>query len=417
MKKITAFAALSLCATAVFAGGIDNKTNLSTGYLRNPSRNTENKRPEAVFYNIAGTGFMDDGLYFEVGNQFVFKEYSDEANGTTYKDKKNVYLYPNAAAVYKNGNWALFGGFAVFAGGGELDYKDGTYATYGMLVKTAQAYASVSPAYAALFNAAANDHSLSVYSVTFGEIFGASYRINDMISVSAAGRLLQGSQNLSLESSSLSALNGGSDEVGYDASGIGFGGIFGLHVKPTAVLDLSVQYQTITKLNFKFDSLNGSLASKMLGVSEGDTFHNDLPAVLNLGAGYQLTDPLYINTSFNYYFNEQADMDNVLTGSSYDYDNSWEAGAGADYKVNNTVTASTGFMYSNQGSNSTSNNVFSPVLNSITIGTGAEVKALRNLTVVAAGMVYTKYFEKTYQNMDLNKKVFLFSLGATFKPF
>ena len=58
MKKIlTAISVLALSAQ-LFAGGIDNKSNLSTGYLRNPSRNTETKRPEAVLYNIAGTSFM-----------------------------------------------------------------------------------------------------------------------------------------------------------------------------------------------------------------------------------------------------------------------------------------------------------------------------------------------------------------------
>jgi len=228
--------------------------------------------------------------------------------------------------------------------------------------------------------------------------------------------LLEANQKLSLKSpdSTFNFVNGG-DEVGYEASGIGFGGIFGIHVKPFDALDLSAQYQTITKLDLKFDSLNGSLASQMLGVSEGDTFNNDLPAVLNLGTGYQVLEPLYVNASFNYYFNKQADMDNVLAKKAYDYDNSWEAGAGLDYTVNKYLTASTGFMYSKQGSNDTSNNVFSPVLDSLTIGAGTEIKAMKTLTV-STGVLYSKYFEKTYQTLDLNKKVFLFSLGATFKP-
>lgn len=78
MKKIILSSIISLSALTIFAGGVENKTNMSAGYLRNPSRNTENERPEAAFYNIAGTGFLKNGLYIEAGNQFVFKEYANE---------------------------------------------------------------------------------------------------------------------------------------------------------------------------------------------------------------------------------------------------------------------------------------------------------------------------------------------------
>ena len=79
MKKSVATSLLALMtASAIFASGVENKTNLSTGYLRNPSRNTENKRPEAAFYNIAGTAFLDEGLWIGGGNQFVIKEYGNE---------------------------------------------------------------------------------------------------------------------------------------------------------------------------------------------------------------------------------------------------------------------------------------------------------------------------------------------------
>ena len=74
MKKVLFTALITLISASLFAGGIENKTNMSTGYLKNPSRNTENKRPDAAFYNIAGTAFMKNGLYIEAGNQFIIKE-------------------------------------------------------------------------------------------------------------------------------------------------------------------------------------------------------------------------------------------------------------------------------------------------------------------------------------------------------
>ena len=77
---VAASAILMLGAATLSAGSIDAKSNLSTGYLRNPSRNTEDSRPEAALYNLAGTGFLKQKFSAEVGNQFVFKEYSHKAS-------------------------------------------------------------------------------------------------------------------------------------------------------------------------------------------------------------------------------------------------------------------------------------------------------------------------------------------------
>lgn len=128
MKKIILSSIISLSALTIFAGGVENKTNMSAGYLRNPSRNTENERPEAAFYNIAGTGFLKNGLYIEAGNQFVFKEYANELKtGDKFKnngvsdyysnDETNVFFYPNFDVVYKKNRWSMFLTFGVYAGG------------------------------------------------------------------------------------------------------------------------------------------------------------------------------------------------------------------------------------------------------------------------------------------------------------
>lgn len=132
MKRFATAVILISGAAAVFASGVENKTNMSTGYLRNPSRNTEAKRPEASYYNVAGTAFMADGLYIEAGNQFVFKEYGNEMktgnvlaqlgiNDYYSNDETTVWFYPDADFVYKHNNYSIFGNFGVYAGGGSLD--------------------------------------------------------------------------------------------------------------------------------------------------------------------------------------------------------------------------------------------------------------------------------------------------------
>lgn len=310
-------------------------------------------------------------------------------------------------AVYKHGPFAFFATFHVASGGGTLEYKDGTAATKLIFLTSGL------PAAAAA--AIANDHSLDISSIIYGENIGASYKINDMFAISAAVRLLQASQSMSLSSSSAtwSAVNGSSGKTGYKASGFGFGGIFGVHAKPIDGLDVAVQYKTISKMKIKIDSTEGNLITG-LGISEGDKFDNDMPAEINAGVGYRVMDPLYINTSFNYYFNKQAKMGSALSDENAEYKDTWELGGGVDYTINKKVLASTGFMYSKQGHTDEDNNIFSPVLNSLNVGLGVEVTPIDNLKVTVGG-VYAKYFEEDSSYFKLNKSVFMFCLGATYR--
>ena len=291
---------LLLTVAALFAGGVDNKTNQNVGYVRNVSRNTEHLRPETVLYNIAGMGFMEDGLVAEVGNQFIYKKYTNEMGGTEYKDECPVFFFPNIEIVYKKGNWAFGSAFAVAGGGGDLEYDDGTALTALLL--------------------SGLPHSLKVYSVTFGDTTALSYTFNTKLSLGAAVRVLYTTQTMDLTVPGLG-------DKSYEASGTGVGGIFSVHYKPTQKWDLVAQYKTITKMSCDLDDQDGTIL-----VALQDSFDNDMPPELNLGIAYQL-GKANLSTSFNYYFNTQADIGNALSASNSDYDDSWEIAGGVDYQL------------------------------------------------------------------------------------
>lgn len=458
MKKVITFLATIFASFSIFAGGIENKTNMSTGYLRNPSRNTEHERPEAAFYNIAGTGFMDNGLFAEVGNQFVIKEYKNEVatdffgselpKGTSHNDETFVYLYPNAEIVYKINNFAFFANFGIYAGGGTLEYSEGTAATsiaflgmaqsYGKQAESAQEAASkyatagdttqaaayttaatkAASAAQALQNISKN-HSLTVNSITYGEQVGLAYNLKDIVSFSAGVRFLEATQSLSLESDALTSLGATSNEISCDADAFGVSPVFGIHVKPIKSLDFSAQLQLKTKLEYKVSNIKNPELAGQLGITDGKKFRTDLPTVLNIGVGYQVIEPLYISSSFNYYFNKYADLNTILGES--DYADSFEIAVGADYKFNEKWLASLGVAYGDQGTSDVSNNIFNPVLDSFQIGFGAEWKPIKQLAVTAGG-TYVKYFNDDYYvsgqyKTELSKKLFMFSFGVTYKPF
>lgn len=395
---LTALCATSaLCASDALAGGIENKANLTGSYLRNPSRNTEFKRPEASLYNLAGTAFMKDGLYLDFGSQFVDKEFKHEIKGTgqEFKDEKFVPFYPHAEIVYKHDDWAAFLNFSVYGGGGSLDFKDGT-----------------APTAIALAALGSPEHEVEISSIVYGWQLGGAYAFNEHISVGAAFRLNYGIQKLSLTSDSavLAAANGG-DEMGYEASAVGVSGVVGVHGKPIPQLDLTAQFAWRTKLDFEIDDTTGNLVK---GLLTKDSFRDDISPVLNLGIGYQVVEPVYVSFSLNYYINKWAEINSAL--GENDYDNSIELELGVDYDVVKALTLSLGVAYANQGTNNESNNLFSPVLDSLMFTFGGEVKPIDDLAV-QAGISYVKYYDEDYQDtMTLSKPHFLFfSLGVSYR--
>ena len=76
MKKIIftfiAIAASAAIATETFAGGLVTNTNQSASFLRSVARGTS-LDPDAVYFNPAGTVFMNDGFHIGVGNQFAYQ--------------------------------------------------------------------------------------------------------------------------------------------------------------------------------------------------------------------------------------------------------------------------------------------------------------------------------------------------------
>ena len=445
MKRVLIFAATALSTVLAFAGGVENKTNMSTGYLRNPSRNAEFQRPEAAFYNIAGTAFMDDGLWIEIGNQFVLKEYThkvDDAFLTATFNSKNidtessdmtpVWLYPDVDLVYHRGNFAGFFNFGIYAGGGSLNYDNGSSLIAAKFLDSASKARTAATLYAGAGNAAgaqqygdlaqaaagaAADHVVKVQSITYGGEIGGAYKfLDDRLSLGGAFRMVYGTQSMELSSrnAAFKVANGG-DSIGYDAKALGFGAVFGIHARPVEKLDLSLQYSTINKIRYEVDNVEGKLAEGV-GIVDGKKFNTDLPAAVSFGVSYSVIDSLLLSFSCNYYFNRQADMDSVL--GETDYNNSIEFAFGTDYKFNERVGASLGFAYSKQGSKEESNSPFSPVLDSICIGGGVEIFPVERLTLTAAGM-WVYYFDTTYMDLfKLSKDVFMTSIGMTYRlPF
>lgn len=411
MKKIVLFLTFMIVSTALFAGGTENKINQSAGYVRFPAKNTECKKPDAMFYNPAGTAFLEDGLYFEVGNQFLYKEYANEINGKDYSSDIPTLLYPNFEVVWKKDKTALFTGMTVFAGGGALEYEKGNGDTLGALDLMLASNPALS-SYASLFQA----HSLEVSSSVLGWVTGMSHQFwEDRLAVGAAVKILYGKQTREitldnpLPASLASVIGAEKTLLDSEASGFGVGGILSVHYKPVDTIDLAVTYHTESIIDYEYTDVSGSSAvCNMMGAVEDSRFDYVIPAYLAFGIGWQATSQLYLAAGSNIYFNKAAE---------YDYDNAFEINFAGEYQINDMFAVSLGGFYTSIGCNSKDggNSFSAPSLDSFTYCGGVEITA-GDFTIDLGGF-YVQYFEETWKDAELDKEIFQGVIGVTYKMF
>jgi long-chain fatty acid transport protein len=105
--------------------GLFTIPNMSTSFVRMPSRETS-QEVDAVYSNPAGLISLDNGLHFQVNNQFQwvrksttthYKEFNNGSN--TYDLNIDNYIFPTIYVVWKKNNFVFSGAiFAAMGGGG-----------------------------------------------------------------------------------------------------------------------------------------------------------------------------------------------------------------------------------------------------------------------------------------------------------
>jgi len=112
-----------------FAGGLVTNTNQSAEFMRVMNRNAT-IFTDAVYFNPAGTAFMEDGFHFYLSNQTIFQKKTIEnsymyLNDGKYEGEVKAPIFPNVYAVMKKSKIALSLGFGPVGGGGSAEFKEG----------------------------------------------------------------------------------------------------------------------------------------------------------------------------------------------------------------------------------------------------------------------------------------------------
>ncbi len=180
-------------------------------------------------------------------------------------------------------------------------------------------------------------------------------------------------------------------ELNCDQTGWGFTPIIGVDYK-LGKWNLAAKYEFKTRMRLK--NRTGENTSGLEEYDDGKKIAADLPAILTLGAQYELLKNVRLSGGFHYYFDKQAtqykNREEHLDGGS------WEVLAGMEYDINKRWTVSAGWQTSHYGLGDDSKYItdMSFVTNSNSVGIGARFQLRKK---VALNIAYFKTFYKHYK--------------------
>lgn len=181
MKKIALSVAFLMLLQLAFAGGILTNYNQSAQYTRMLSRNAS-LDIDAVFYNPAGLIKLEDGWHFYFSSQTIWQNREITSgfpllNNNVYTGETFAPVFPDFFATYKKDKLAFSVGLAPVGGGGSAEFKTGLPAFEVPISQTRTLLAGLG----------VTGYDANIYfngsSIIWGIQFGASYAINEQLSV------------------------------------------------------------------------------------------------------------------------------------------------------------------------------------------------------------------------------------------
>lgn len=376
MKKLFTTIVMAAFAVASFAGGLLTNTNQHSAFVRNPAR-FASLGIDAVYFNPAGTAFLQDGWHLSANWQMIWQQ-RDAIAVTPQGNKKfngEVYVpaLPTFLAAYKTGDWTFSGFFGVPGGGGKCEFADGLPSFNGLASMAAGGLPG-------------NSEFTSTQYV-FALQLGAAYKINDNLSAFAGVRGNYTSANYEGKiGASMPTANGNLPVFGIDLdldqSGIAFAPIVGIDYKvgnfnfaakyefraittvenETNTFGLSQMDKTTGQTNnmdlTNPNVLNAAMAASpalgaLAGFADGNTLRNDAPAMLSLAGSWQALPRLQVMAGWNYYFDKDAKVESLMGGDNMRKlsRNTFEYLFGAEYQLTDKFLVSAGIQFTNFGIN------------------------------------------------------------------
>ena len=434
MKRLFTSIALVAVAMTTFAGGLLTNTNQSASFVRNPMRYAS-LETDAIYFNPAGSAFFNDGWSFSANWQMIWQDRDVFAgkNGQEFKGSVYVPCMPTLFAAYKTGKWTFSGFFGMPGGGGNAQFDNGLPLFNGLGNQL------VSPL------TATSQFESTQY--LFALQLGAAYQINDNLSV--YGGLRTNYTSLSYEGSinTNHPVAGNLEVMGLELTqtGIAFAPIIGVDYK-VGDFNFGVKYEFRAvniienetdklssqalapqlggdpNLDGKINTIAAAFGNPMLGMlaslQDGEKFRNDAPALLTLGASWDITSRLKVMGGYTYYFDKDAKIESLLGKANTMRTlsrNTFEILAGVEYKLTDKWLLSTGFQFSDFGVNPSYLSDVSFIDDSFTVGAGAKY-SINEKWDLNFGACYANYAPGTSLSGSYYKrKTYNVAVGVDFR--
>ena len=382
MKKFLLIGATALMVSnSTFAGGVLTNTNQNATFLRNPARNAA-IAIDGVYSNPAGIAFLPEGFHLSVSWQAAFQKRLMDVNnnlfgmnadgkGTSreFVGETTAPVIPSFQAAYViNDKWSVSAQFAVGGGGGKCEFAEGLPMFEELIAGTLMKGVATNP------NLPAGS-SLSKYSfnqnLTGEQYFyafqmGGTYKLMENLSLfgglrgvlanaSYVGAIKNIAGDVKLPEAAGGIVMPGvatSDDLTLDCAQSGFGitPIIGLDWN-LGKLNLAAKYEFRTKIELENESNNSAnltaLATQVPAVAvyaDGAKVRSDIPALLTLGAQYEIADNFRAMVGGVYYWDKDAKGTPIKKG-----DNTWEANFGVEWDVTDNVLLSCGAQRTQYG--------------------------------------------------------------------
>jgi long-chain fatty acid transport protein len=409
----------------VWAGGILTNTNQNVSFLRNPARGASTEI-DAAYTNPAGLAFLPhEGLWLSINNQSAFQMRSLTTTfapfagfgGNTEKNfegKATAWVIPSLQAAYKTGDWVFSANLSVVGGGGSLEFATG--------VPSFESQISMIPLQVnqslgtSAFTGYSLESRLKGSSITFGGQLGATYSILDRFSAYLGLRLNYANngyegylQNIQLRNAAGQYLpvqtvvpTMGDMNLDLKQTGLGIAPIIGVDYQWNK-LNVGITYEFKSALE-----LTNETTVNTTGQSQfDDAFKTpyDIPALLSIGAQYDIIPALTVSAGYHHFFDSDAKMLNdrqkFINGGTNEYL------AGVEYRFNPKFLVSCGAQLTRSAATDEFQSDLSYALHSVSFGFGGAWNVTENIRVNAA------YFFTNYEDWTTETPVISVVKGST----
>lgn len=425
MRKLSLISfVLLLVSISTFAGGLLTNTNQHVLFLRMLARDASTQI-DAVYSNPAGLAFIEDGFHLSFNGQSAFQTRTITStfapfagfggNQTKiYKGEASAPFIPSLFAAYKKGDWTFSGNFAITGGGGKATFNEGlgsfesSVAMLPLMLKT-------------------TSYSVNSFmegkQYIFGLQLGATYKINDYLSVFGGARFNYVNNSYygylkdfktNIGGGALVNLNAVPDlELDCKQSGWGVTPIIGADFK-MGRWNVGVKYEFNTKLNVENKtkgtlpvSTGGPEKDKFANYRDGVNTPHDIPSLLTVGVSYRILPTLRGSVGYHHFFDTHAKMATVVdpsTGNLVDKRNFVDHGtneylAGLEWDVCPWAQVSAGMQRTEYGVTDNYQTDLSFAVSSYSYGLGAGFYLADNLKLNVA-YFWTNY--DTYNKVSKN---------------